>query len=133
MEKNSESVEIKNRIAYAGGDMLQAIPKCNSDRDVYLFMGIFHGFGEQDSMTILHNLKQAIGSFNPCIVIADAVAAEKDIGPITASLDMQMLMGTKGRERTGREWESLFRQTWFKLDTIIDIRTFAKYIVISKG
>ncbi len=41
-----------------------------------------------------------------------------------------MLMGTKGRERTKSEWESLFNETGFSIEQVMDIRTFAKYIVV---
>lgn len=129
-EQNSEAT-LQNRMSFQGGDMLESIPECLSDKDVYLFMGIFHGFSDADCEAILNNLKTALAGRKPCIVIADAVADEMNIDPITASLDMQMLMGTRGRERTRSEWERLFDRSRFKLETILDIRTFAKYLVIS--
>ncbi len=62
----------------------------------------------------------------------DAVAAEINIDSITASMDMQMLMGTKGRERTMSEWENLFQDTGFEIESIMDVRTFAKYIILRR-
>jgi hypothetical protein len=63
------------------------------------------------------------------VVIADTVPDEVNIDSMTASMDMQMLMGTKGRERTLSEWENLVNGTGFNIESVMDIRTFAKYIV----
>ena len=67
---------------------------------------------------------------NPYIIIADTVASEIKIDSITALIDMQMLVGTKGRERTLNEWNNLFYNTGFFIEKVIDIRTFAKFIVV---
>jgi hypothetical protein len=47
-------------------------------------------------------------------------------------MDMQMLVGTAGRERTLSEWKSLFNKCGFSIEDVLDARTFAKYIVIRK-
>ncbi len=39
-------------------------------------------------------IKAAIGNKRPYVVIVDAVADETNIDLVTASMDMQMLMGT---------------------------------------
>jgi len=54
--------------------------------------------------------KLEIGDKSPYVVITDAVASEQNIDAMTASMDMQMLMGTKGRERTRSELENLFNE-----------------------
>lgn len=122
--------EILNRIKFTGGDMLKSIPKAESDQDAYFFMAVFHTFDDDACKQILFNLKKAIGNKKPYIIIADAVANEIAIDSITASMDMQMLMGTKGRERTLNEWNHLFLDTGFIIEQVIDIRTFAKYIIV---
>jgi hypothetical protein len=118
------------RMEFVGGDVLESIPQAESDNDVYFFMAVFHTFKDSDCRKILQNLKTAIGNKSPYVVITDAVANEMNIDSITASMDMQMLMGTEGRERTISEWRSLFNDTGFIIEQIMDIRTFAKYIVI---
>lgn len=121
---------ILNRIEFAEGDALKSIPKAESNTDVYFFMAVFHTFDDKACKQILLNLKKALGDKKPYIIIADAVASEIEIDSILASMDMQMLMGTKGRERTLREWKSLFHDTGFQIKEVIDIRTFVKYIVV---
>lgn len=122
--------ETLSRLQFLGGDMLENIPSSESDDDLYLFIAIFHGFSDSDCKTILLNLKTAIGDKSPYIVIMDTVADEINIDSVTASFDMQMLMGTKGRERTLKEWNKLFNNSGFKIEDVMDTRSFGKYIVI---
>lgn len=128
--KVSES--ILDRMDFVGGDMLESIPKAESDEDVYFFMAVFHSFNDTNCKIILRNLKTAIGSKSPYIVIADTVAEDININSTTASMDMQMLMGTEGRERTMSEWKNLLNDTGFYIEQVMDIRTFAKYIVVRR-
>ncbi len=120
------------RIEFVGGDILERVPQAESDDDVYFFMAVFHTFSDSDCKKILHNLKIAIGNKSPYVVITDTVADEMNIDSITASMDMQMLMETKGLERTMSEWENLFNDTGFSIERVMDIRTFAKYIVLRR-
>ncbi len=122
--------EVLNRVEFIEGNMLKSIPKAESDSDIYFFMAVFHTFDDDTCKQILVNLKNAIGHKRPYIIIADTVASEIKIDSITALIDMQMLVGTKGRERTLNEWNNLFYNTGFFIEKVIDIRMFAKFIVV---
>ncbi len=60
----------------------------------------------------------------------DTVAAETQIDPAVASFDMQMLIGTKGRERTLPEWRALFEGACLHIDEVVEVRSFASFIVV---
>lgn len=128
----TEDISVLQRMEFIGGDALESIPKSESDKDVYFFMAVFHSFDDSHCKKILHNLEIAIGETSPYVIIADTVANEINIDAITASMDMQMLMGSKGRERTLSEWENLFTDTGLYIEQVLNIRTFAKYIVVRK-
>lgn len=128
--QTSEDDSVLQRMEFIGGDALESIPNAESDKDVYFFMAVFHSFDDSHCKKILHNLKKAIGDTLACVVIAETVANEMNIDAMTASMDMQMLMGSKGRERTLSEWENLFTDTGFYIEQVLNIRTFAKYIVL---
>ncbi len=128
LEKEHE--DALKRMEFIAGDMFERIPKAESDNDIYLFMAIFHGFSDSDCTKILLNLKIAIGNKSPYVVIVDAIPEAMSIDSITASMDIQMLIGTKGRERTLNEWNKLFSESDFKIEKVLDTRIFAKYIVI---
>jgi hypothetical protein len=120
------------RIEFVGGDVFDFIPEAESNSDVYLFIAVFHSFNDNACSKILDNLKMAMGDKSPYAVIVDTVASDINTDAVIASMDMQMLVGTAGRERTLSEWKSLFNKCGFSIEDVLDARTFAKYIVIRK-
>jgi len=48
----------------------------------------------------------------------------------SASFDMQMFMGTRGRERTLQEWQRLFSDSGLKLEEIVALRSFGKLLML---
>ena len=63
------------------------------------------------------------------VLFADAVAEEIHINSTVAAFDMQMLIGTMGRERTPSEWKQLLENAGFEIVEIMNVRTFAKFII----
>lgn len=78
---------------------------------------------------VLDNLKLASGGHRPTFVIVDTVAQEHNIDPTIAGLDLQMLMSTRGRERTLNEWRQLLGPAGVTIQEIVDVRTFARLLV----
>lgn len=128
--KDKIETELLTRISFAGGDMLEAIPPAQSERDIFLFFAIFHAMGDAQVAKILNNLRTACGQYRPTIAIIDCVAQAQGIDPTVASFDMQMLIGTRGRERTEAEWRELFEKNGFALQEIVSLRTFAPLLVV---
>jgi len=117
------------RVSFLPGDAMEAVPAARSERDVYLCMALFHGLGDEDAMRVLSNLREAIGNSGATLLIVDTVAEEVDIDPNVAAFDMQMLIGTRGRERTHGEWQALLERGGFHLSEVVAVRTFARFIV----
>jgi hypothetical protein len=118
------------RMEFVGGSMFEAIPSAASDKDIYMFVAVFHGLDDEDAQVVLHALNRAIGDTNAAVLVVDAVAARTGVDPTIASFDMQMLIGTRGRERTLAEWTALFGKAGFSIREVVDVRTFAKFIVL---
>jgi hypothetical protein len=118
------------RAEFVAGDMFDAIPVADSDRDIYMFTAVFHGLDDEGARAVLANLRRAFGRRRPTVLVVDAVAEPTNIDPTVASFDMQMLVGTRGRERTPEEWSSLFVSSGFDVEEVVDVRTFAKFIVL---
>lgn len=119
------------RVGFSGGDMLETIPTAHSQRDIYLFVAIFHAMGDTQAEKILNNLRVACGQHCPGIAIIDCVAEEQRIDPTIAGFDMQMLIGTRGRERSEAEWCALLERCGFALQEIVSLRTFARLLVVN--
>jgi hypothetical protein len=122
--------ELLARIDFQPGNIFESLPVAVSDKDIYIFFAIFHGLSDDESQIVLANLRSAVGEKNPCVLIADSVAEEMHVNPTVAAFDMQMLIGTKGRERTFSEWQRLLRDSGFEVVDVIDVRTFAKFILV---
>ncbi|MFO7594194.1 MAG: methyltransferase, partial [Pseudomonadota bacterium] len=86
--------------------------------------------GDADVQKLLDKLKQAFGDKRPTLLVVDAVAAETGIDPAVASFDMQMLIGTRGRERTLAEWTALFEGACLRIEEVVEVRAFVSFIVV---
>lgn len=129
--RDKVDTELLARVTFRGGDMLESVPAARSERDIYLFVAVFHGMGDTQAEKILANLRTACGPHRPTIAIIDCVAEAQRIDPTVASFDMQMLIGTRGRERTEAEWRALLERGGFALQEIVLLRTFARLLVVN--
>jgi hypothetical protein len=123
------SEELLARIEFQSGNMFESLPIAVSEKDLYVFFAMFHTLNDEQSNKVLSNLRSAIGSKQSYLLIADSVAEEMQVNPTIAAFDMQMLIGTKGRERTLSEWTALLEGAGFEIVEVITVRTFAKFIV----
>jgi hypothetical protein len=121
--------ELSTQLSFQAGDMFDQLPAAVSEKDLYIFFAIFHGLGDDEAKCLLQNLRTAIGSSGAHALIVDCVAPEIHIDPVIASFDMQMLIGTKGRERTLSEWNTLLKSADFRISEIVAVRSFASFIV----
>lgn len=123
------AADVLERIVFEGGNLFESVPVAQSDNDLFVFFAIFHGLSDEECTKVLINLKSAIGHYKATILFGDAVAEESHINPSVAAFDMQMLIGTKGRERTASDWNRLLENAGFGIVEIMDVRTFAKFII----
>ena len=123
------AADVLAHIAFEGGNLFESLPSAQSNNDLFMFFAIFHGLSDAQCTQVLSNLKSAIGNYKATILFGDAVAEEIHINPTVAAFDMQMLIGTKGRERTPSEWKRLLENAGFDIVEIMNVRTFAKFII----
>jgi hypothetical protein len=127
--RQQDGAALLERVKFVAGDALESIPLARSARDIYFCMALFHGLGDDDARTVLTNLRSAIGNTQATLLIVDTVAEEVGIDPNVAAFDMQMLIGTRGRERTQREWQVLLEGVGFTIREVVAVRSFARFIV----
>lgn len=120
------------RVAFQPGDMFASIPAAQADDDLFMLFAMFHGLNDSDGQRLLANLRQACGTYKPWVLIGDIVMAEVQADSAMASFDMQMLIGTAGRERTQEEWQTLLADSGFKLAAVLKARTFARFLVLQR-
>ena len=120
------------RIKFVSGDAREQVPPANGAKDVYLLCAVFHGLNDADSVRVLNNVSNASGVHRVDVVILDAVVAEQKESLMLTSMDMQMLMGTEGRERTAKEWAAVCADSGYRISKTFDTRSLWKLQLLSQ-
>ncbi|WP_446810102.1 methyltransferase [Methylomonas sp. 2BW1-5-20] len=118
------------RIRFQGGDLLRSVPAAEGPKDIYLLSAVLHGFDYESSLKALRNLAQAIGTKGARIALMEIILPEIGTDLAGASLDMQMFMGCRGRERTLKEWTSLINAAGLKLEEVVGLQSFGSILVV---
>jgi hypothetical protein len=121
------------RLSFAAGDVLKAVPPARDSGDIYLLAAVLHGFDDDTAATALRNVAAACGDSGARIAVAELVAPETSTDTATASFDMQMFMATRGRERTLNEWRALLTRAGLQLDEVVGLRSFPSILVASRA
>ncbi|MCO1336883.1 hypothetical protein MO867_21375 [Microbulbifer sp. OS29] len=126
VEKN-----IEERLDFYPADILNGrLPCASGDKDIYLCVAVFHLLSDSVAQQFLESIHKAMGGCGGTLAIADAMLPEKDADLTLAAMDIQMLMGTRGRERTIKEWNQLFDKSPLYLVEVVNVRSFAKIMVL---
>ena len=99
-------------------------------KDIYLLSAVLHGFDDDACITVLNNLAKASVGADATIALMEMVMPESGADLANASFDMQMFMGTRGRERTLAEWQRLFDRSDLALKEVVSLRSFGKILVL---
>jgi len=118
------------RLAFQPGDLFDSVPPAASAKDIYLLSAVLHGFDDDSCVTALRNLARACGGTGARIAIMELVMPDTKADLASASFDMQMYMGTRGRERTLVEWLTLFDGSGVVFEELVGLQSFAKVLVL---
>lgn len=118
------------RISFQAGDLLESVPQAESSRDIYLLSAVLHGFDDDACITALRNLVRAGAGTGAPIALLEMVMPDARADLASASFDMQMFMGTRGRERTLAEWQLLFDRSGLVLKEVVGLQSFGKILVL---
>lgn len=103
-----EAAEVSDRAQTVGGDFFAEVP---AGGDVYLLSMILHDWDDRRALAILGNIRAAM-STSPApggrLLVIEPVLPEDDSPHIGKFTDIYMLMHFAGRERTEREFVTLF-------------------------
>lgn len=125
-----EAPTLLARLSFRSGDFLESAPPAASDKDIYLLSAVLHGFDDDTCVEILRNLVSASAETGARIALMELVVAESRADLPSAAFDMQMFMGTRGRERTLDEWRNLFDRSSLVLEEEVNLRPFGKILLL---
>lgn len=128
-----EDQALLERLSFQAGDLLESVPQAASAKDIYLLSAVLHGFDDEACITTLCNLATASAGTGATIALMEMVMPDSRADLASASFDMQIFMGTRGRERTLAEWQRLFDRSGLVLKEVVGLQSFGKILVLRAG
>ena len=102
---------VAERCEVVAGDAADSVP---AGGDVYVLKSVLHGVDDERAARILEGCRRAMGEGGTLLVVEFVLAPGN--GPSPAKLmDLLMLVGSRGRERTEGELRSLLGAAGFRL------------------
>ncbi len=110
------------RCTLVAADFLEAVP---AGADVYILKHVLHGYKDDVAAQLLRNCRSVIPARGALLIVEfvlpDVVshADPKLEGRLMSDLNMMVVTG--GRERSGREWRELLKAGGFKMKRIVPV------------
>lgn len=101
------------------GDFMNHIP---GPVDLCILKHIIHDWNDTDAARILETCRKALAPGGR-VLVCEMIVTEGPEGMPAKVLDIEMLVGPGGRERTEAEFAALFNQAGLKLERVVETRT----------
>ena len=105
---------VESRCALVAGDILDEVPR---GADVYLLKSVLHGLDDDHARRVLQNCRRAMEPAATILILELLLPDGNEPSPARL-MDLLMLVGCQGRERTGAEFEALCAAAGFEAVTI---------------
>jgi hypothetical protein len=102
---------VADRCATVCGDILEAVP---AGGDAYLLKNVVHGLDDDRAARLLANCRRAMAAAGRLLLVEFVMPPGNDPFP-GKLMDLLMLVGCRGRERTEDEFHALFGAGGFRL------------------
>jgi hypothetical protein len=106
---------LANRVAIVAGSFFERVPEGG---DVYLLSHIIHDWSEEQCLTILGHCRRAMSPASRVLIIEMVLPADNAPHP-GKMLDMMMLVGPGGQERTEPEYRTLLNKAGLCLTRVV--------------
>jgi O-methyltransferase len=92
--------------------------------DAYDFSTIIHDWEDDKALTILNNIRNALqGAAGGKVILLEAVVAAPGEPDMAKWIDLEMMAGPGGRERTREEFQRLFDKAGFRMSRIVPTKS----------
>jgi len=125
--------EVQARMQFQAGDLMAAVPGARDSSDAYLLSAVMHGISDDDCIRVLRNLATACNGSGARVAILELVLADGKADTLGTGCDMQMLMATRGRERTLPEWQGLFDSSGWRLEQRVRLRGAGAILLLQQA
>ncbi len=103
------------RMERIAGDFFKSVP---AGADAYTMRWIIHDWPDAESIAIMTNIRKAMKPESRLVLIEEIIPDGPQL-TWTKWLDLQMLVGPGGQERTVSEYRDLFAKSGFELEQIV--------------
>lgn len=110
-----EQAGLNGRVTAQGGNYLEAVP---GPADLIVMKNIVHGEPDEGAIQLLRNCRAALNDDGRVLVI-ESVVTDGPEGNGARVLDIEMLFGPGGRQRTVQEHTALFEAAGLRLERVI--------------
>jgi hypothetical protein len=111
--------DVRERVDVAGGSFFESVP---SGADGYLLKYILHDWDDEKSMRILGHCRDAMTADGRVLVV-DHVIRQGNSADWAKLLDIMMMVGPGGQERTREEFRALFARVGLRLARVIPTKS----------
>jgi hypothetical protein len=110
---------VASRLEYVGANMFESVPRA----DAYILKHIVHDWDDEHCLRLLRNCYESMQGDGRLICVDSVLPPMGDTGATPAKLlDLLMMLAIRGKERTRRQWEELYRATGFRIANIIPLQ-----------
>lgn len=117
-EKVLEDAGVTERCELVAQDIFQGVP---GGGDCYLLKSVIHGLGDQQSVSLLTSCRRVMKETGKLLLVEFVIPEGNEPSP-GKLMDLLMLVGCDGRERSREEFESLLTASGFRLCKITETR-----------
>jgi hypothetical protein len=106
---------VAGRCTVVAGSFFDAVP---AGADCYLLKSVLHNWDDARCVTILRRCREAMAVRGQVLVIERVMAERPGTTPVdraVARSDLNMLVALSGRERTAREFATLFAEAGLEM------------------
>jgi hypothetical protein len=114
-KKLIQSRGLTNRVTVQGGSFFESVP---AGGDAYVLSHVIHDWSEEQCLTILGHCRRAMKPGSRLLII-EMVLPPGDVPHPGKMLDMMMLVGPGGQERTADEYRVLLGKAGFRLTRVV--------------
>ncbi|MFG1949430.1 methyltransferase [Nonomuraea sp. NPDC048826] len=116
---------LTDRCELVPGDFFRSVP---AGHDAYLLGSVLHNWDDDDAVTILRNVREAMDPAGRVLVL-EVVLPEDDAPHLGKDLDMRMLaVFDGGTERSGSEYGALLSRAGLTLSRVVELEGAASLI-----
>lgn len=122
--------KLLQRLTFTAGDVLDSVPAAKDAKDIYFLSAVLHGLDDASCIKVLANIARASTGTGARTAVLELVVDADRPDAMSTAFDMQMFMGTRGRERTLGDWQKLIDQSNMRLDQVVGLRGFGTVLVM---